>query len=60
MEKIISLYLTQFLTSNNIINKYQFRNHSTSHPMIHMLNKIADALNKKEFTIGIFCDLYLS
>ena len=60
MEKIISLYLTQFLTSNNIINEYQFgflENHSTSHPMIHMLNKIADALNKKEFTIGIFCDL---
>jgi len=60
MEKIISLYLTYFLTSNKIINEYQFgflENHATSHPMIHMLNNIADALNKKEFTIGIFCDL---
>jgi hypothetical protein len=60
MEKIISLYLTYFLTSNNIINEYQFgflENHSTSHPMVHMLNKIAEALNKKEYTIGIFCDL---
>lgn len=60
LEKIVALYLRDFLTSNNIIDEYQFgfqENNSTSHPMIHMLNKIAEAINKKEYTIGIFCDL---
>ena len=60
MEKIVALYLTNFLTSNNIVDEYQFgfqENNSTSHPMIHMLNKIAQSINDKEFTIGIFCDL---
>ena len=30
---------------------------STIHPMIQMLNKISNAMNKNEYTIGIFCDL---
>ena len=25
--------------------------------MIHLLNKVGDAMNKKQYTIGIFCDL---
>ena len=49
-----------FLNNNNILSKWQigFRSgHSTSHPMVHFLNKITDALNNKKHTIAIFCDL---
>ncbi len=31
--------------------------HSTLHPMLHLLDKVSDALNEKKFTIAIFCDL---
>ena len=50
MEKIVALRLTSFLDENNILSKWQFgfrAGHSTSHPMIHFLNKITDSLNKK-------------
>lgn len=60
LEKIVCNHLSSFLLSNNIIDKNQFgfqQNHSTIHPMIHLLNKITNAINNKEFTIGIFCDL---
>ncbi len=60
LEKIVCNHLSSFLLSNNIIDKNQFgfqQNHSTTHPMIHLLNKITTAINNKEFTIGIFCDL---
>ena len=33
------------------------RKHSTEHPLILFLNKIYEAINKKECTITIFCDL---
>ena len=60
MEKIVALRLTSFLDENNILSKWQFgfrAGHSTSHPMIHFLNKITDSLNKKKHTAAIFCDL---
>jgi hypothetical protein len=60
MEKILCLNLTNFLETNNLIyiHQYGFRkSHSTIHPMIHFLNMVAEASNKKEFTIAIFCDL---
>ena len=60
MEKIVASRLTFFLEGNNILSKWQFgfrAGHSTSHPMVHFLNKITDALNKKKHAVAIFCDL---
>ena len=60
MEKIVASRLLSFLDSNNISTKWQFgfrAGHSTSHPMVHFVNKITEALNSKKHTIGIFCDL---
>ena len=52
--------LLNFLDKNNILTKWQFgfrASHSTSHPMVHFINNITEALNRKKHTIGIFCDL---
>ena len=60
LEKIVALRLLKFFENNNILSKWQFgfrSGHSTSHPMVHFLNKISESLNKKKHTIGIFCDL---
>ena len=60
MENIVASRLLSFLDSNNILTKWQFgfrAGHSTSHPMVHFVNKITEALNSKKHTIGIFCDL---
>ena len=60
LEKIIASRLIHYIDANNILNKFQFgfrKNHSTSHPMVHLMNKITNALNEKEYAITIFCDL---
>ena len=60
MEKVMAVRLLDFLDSNNILSKWQFgfrAGHSTTHPMVHFLNKISDSLNKKKHTLSIFCDL---
>ena len=59
-EKIMAKRLTDYIVENNILTQFQFgfrKKHNTSHPMVHFLNKIATALNNKEFAIAIFCDL---
>jgi exonuclease III len=60
LEKLVSIQLKDYLYENDIIHPFQFgfmEGNSTIHPMIHMLNKISNAMNKNEYTIGIFCDL---
>ena len=60
LEKLVSIQLKDYLNENNIIHPHQFgfqEGNSTIHPMIHMLNKISTAMNKNEYTIGVFCDL---
>ena len=60
LEKIVAIRLLTFLNNNNILSKWHlgFRSgHSTSHPMVHFLNKITDSLNNKKHTVAIFCDL---
>ena len=57
-EKVAFIRLTTFLENNKLISKYQFgfrKSHSTIHPLIHFVNGITDALNKKQHTIAIFC-----
>ena len=54
MKKIIAARLIKFLDNNNILSKWQFgfhSAHSTTHPMMHFLNKISDSLNKKKHTV---------
>ena len=57
MEKIIAVRLIKFLDNNNILSKWQFgfrSAHSTTHPMVHFLNKISDSLNKKNIPFQFF------
>ena len=49
-----------FLDVNNLISDSQFgfrKNHSTIHPLIHFMNFISNAFNKKHHVVSIFCDL---
>jgi hypothetical protein len=60
LEKIICNRLTSFLETNNLISKSQFgfrKNHSTIHPILHLLNEVTNASNQRKLTIAIFCDL---
>jgi exonuclease III len=60
LEKIMANRLVTYLEDNQILNKFQFgfrKAHSTSHPMVHLLNKLADSLNSKKFSAVIYCDL---
>jgi Reverse transcriptase (RNA-dependent DNA polymerase) len=52
LEKIVAICLTKYLNENNLISSCQFgfrAEHSTIHPMTHLLNAAASALNKKIF-----------
>lgn len=60
MEKIVCKSLTNYLEHNSFIYQHQYgfrKNHSTIHPIVHFLNRIAKSANDHEFTIAIFCDL---
>ena len=60
IEKIVCNRLTSFLDVNHLISNSQFgfrKNHSTLHPLVHFLNYVAKALDKKQHCIAIFCDL---
>jgi hypothetical protein len=60
LEKIMAGRLTSYLEENKILSEHQFgfrKGHATEHPMVLFLNKIAEAINNKDATISIFCDL---
>jgi len=60
LEKIVCNRLVNYLESNDLISQFQFgfrKEHSTLHPMVHFMNKITTALENKEHSIAIFCDL---
>lgn len=59
-EKIVYKRLLFYLDENNILNPCQFgfrRKHSTAHAITYLINKISEAIDKKDFTLGIFIDL---
>ena len=59
-ETIVSNRLTSYLAKHNIINTSQFgfrKHHSTYMPLIEMYEKITLAMDKNEYSIGIFIDL---
>ena len=62
MEKIVAKQLMRFLHINDILYKHQYgfrAGHNTSHPVLHLSEKIYSALNQKPSakTLTIFIDL---
>ena len=60
LEKIVASRLTIFLNNSNLLSKWQFgfrADHSTIHPMVHLMNYVAESSNKKKHSLAIFCDL---
>ena len=60
LEKIVSLRLSSFLATCNILSDWQFgfrAHHSTIHPMIHLTNFLTNSINEKKHSLAIFCDL---
>ena len=59
-KKVMYNRLVEFAETNEVFYLRQFgfrKNHSTSHALIHLLNKISSAIDQHETTVGIFLDL---
>ena len=59
LEKIIYLRTVKFLSMSNVFSQFQFgfrEKHTTSHAILHFVDKIANALDNQMHTIGIFLD----
>ena len=62
LEKVMANKLMNYMESNNLFyqHQYGFRpKHSTIHPIIHLLNKIAEENDNttKDLTLSVFIDL---
>jgi hypothetical protein len=62
MEKLVCNKLLHFLETRGILYKHQYgfrKHHSTIHPILHLLNDIADANDNtsKDITLALFLDL---
>ena len=52
--------ITEFAEQYNILYRYQFgfrKNYSTSHALIHLINRISSAIDQRETTVGVFLHL---
>ena len=59
-EKIISIYITDFIEENGLLYSNQFgfrKSHGTNHAIISLVEKVSKALDTGKFVIGIFLDL---
>ena len=59
-EKVMYNSLVEFAETYEILFCCQFgfrKNHSTSLSLIHLINKISSAIDKRESTVGVFLDL---
>ena len=59
-ERVMYKRLITFVEQYEILYCYQFgfrKNHSTSMALIHLVNKITSAIDRKETTAGVFLDL---
>mgnify|MGYP002259958632 FL=1 len=59
-EKVVYKRLYNFLIKYNILfdNQYSFRkNHSTALALLHLYDTLANAIDNKEYTMGVFIDL---
>ena len=62
LEKVVATKLLKYLNTFDIFYKHQYGfrpKHSTLHPIIHLLNQIAENNDKttKELTLAVFIDL---
>ena len=59
-ERVVYSRIIDHLTKNNILfqNQFGFRlKHSTSHAVLYLIDQIANAIDNKKITIGVFLDL---
>ena len=59
-EKVMYNRLVEFAEKHDILYRCQFgfrKNHSTSHALIYLVNKIASAIDQHETTVGVYLDL---
>ena len=52
--------MIEFVEQYNILYRCQFgflKNYSTSHVLIHLINRISSAIDPRETTVGVFLDL---
>ena len=59
-EKIISIYITDFIEENGLFYSNQFgfrKSHGTNHAIISLVEKVSKALDTGKFVIGVFLDL---
>ena len=59
-EKLMCKRLTNYLLKQNIIYPEQYgflRGRSTEHAMLDIIHKIIDAIENKQFSVGVFLDL---
>ena len=60
IEKLIHNRLTMFLNKNNVLYERQFGfrpNHSTTHALLEITEKIKQACNSEKYACGVFLDL---
>jgi Reverse transcriptase (RNA-dependent DNA polymerase) len=60
LEKIVQIKLVNHLESNKLLYKHQYgflRGKCTEQNLLHVTNKITEALNESKYCIGIFLDL---
>src|SRR6218665_536568 len=60
LERAVHNRLSDFMESNAILYNKQFgfrKNHSTTHAIIEVVDKITEALDQGKITIGVFLDL---
>ena len=59
-EKVMYNRMIEFAEQYNILHRCQFgfrKNYSTSHVLIHLINRISLAIDPRETTVGVFLDL---
>ena len=59
-EKVMASYVIDFFENNNMLYKYQFgfrKNHSTSHAIITLVERVSKALDTGKYVVGVFLDL---
>ena len=59
-KKIVSKYIIKFMDENELFYKNQFgfrKQHSTSHAIITLVEKVSKALDKGKIVVGVFLDL---
>ena len=60
VEKVMHNRITEFAEQYNILYRCQFgfrKNYSTSHALLHLINRISTAIDQRETTVGVFLDL---